>query len=215
MTTEAKVAANRRNAEASTGPTSEAGKSRASTNALQHGLRAAPWRVLPDEDGGELEDLRARIRADVKPAGELEERLADRVVDGFWKLSRAGRAEAALLTYAHFETLQRRAEIEAGKHKTSPLDDIDFGTVTDERAHAAARQKAEEAAVRRAKAPAIGEAFGEAAGGDALDRIGRYEMAAERSLFRALHELERLQAARAGRAVPAPAVVDVNVSRGE
>jgi len=39
----------------------------------------------------------------------------------------------------------------------------------------------------------------------------RYEVALSRSMLRSLHELERLQAKRAGEHVPAPAVMDVNV----
>ena len=45
----------------------------------------------------------------------------------------------------------------------------------------------------------------------ALERVGRYEGRLERSLFRCLHELERLQARRVGEPVPVPAVVDVDL----
>jgi hypothetical protein len=44
------------------------------------------------------------------------------------------------------------------------------------------------------------------------DRVNRYETTLERSLFRALHELERRQAARDGQTVPLPVAVDVNLS---
>jgi hypothetical protein len=44
-----------------------------------------------------------------------------------------------------------------------------------------------------------------------LQLLSRYEVTLERSFFRALHELQRLQAAREGQAVPVPAVVDVSV----
>ena len=43
--------------------------------------------------------------------------------------------------------------------------------------------------------------------------LSRYEAALERSMYRALHELERAQAARGGQVVPVPAVLDVQVSR--
>jgi hypothetical protein len=42
--------------------------------------------------------------------------------------------------------------------------------------------------------------------------LSRYESTLERGLFKALHELQRLQAARQGEAVPLPAAVDVEVS---
>lgn len=46
---------------------------------------------------------------------------------------------------------------------------------------------------------------------DSIDNILRYETTIERSIFRALHELERLQARRNGNDTPVPAVVDVNI----
>jgi hypothetical protein len=45
-----------------------------------------------------------------------------------------------------------------------------------------------------------------------LEKVSRYETTLERSLFKALHELERRQAARDGQAVPLPVAVDVNLS---
>jgi hypothetical protein len=42
--------------------------------------------------------------------------------------------------------------------------------------------------------------------------LSRYEATIERSLYKALHELQRLQAARPGKTVPLPETVDVEVS---
>jgi hypothetical protein len=42
--------------------------------------------------------------------------------------------------------------------------------------------------------------------------LSRYETTLERSLYKALHELQRLQAERDGQAVPLPEAVDVNVT---
>jgi hypothetical protein len=47
---------------------------------------------------------------------------------------------------------------------------------------------------------------------DVLDKVARYESGLERSLFRALHELQRIQAARAGIIVPPPAAMDVDLT---
>ena len=46
---------------------------------------------------------------------------------------------------------------------------------------------------------------------DAYGKLSRYEAHLERSMYRALHELQRLQAARRGADVPPPAAVDVTV----
>ena len=45
----------------------------------------------------------------------------------------------------------------------------------------------------------------------ALDRIQRYETSKERQMYRALHELQRLQAARHNDVALAPVTVDVDV----
>jgi hypothetical protein len=49
----------------------------------------------------------------------------------------------------------------------------------------------------------------------AIERTIRYENSIERSLFKALHELERLQARRNGKNVPLPIPVDVETSRSD
>ena len=48
--------------------------------------------------------------------------------------------------------------------------------------------------------------------GDVFSKLSRYESAIERGLFKALHELQRLQAERRGEDVPPPAAVDVEVT---
>jgi len=47
---------------------------------------------------------------------------------------------------------------------------------------------------------------------DSVSTLSRYEAAIERGLFRALHELERLQTRRLGGNVPPPAAMDVDVA---
>ena len=46
-------------------------------------------------------------------------------------------------------------------------------------------------------------------GTDAFSKLSRYESAIERSMYRALHELQRLQAERAGQNVPLPVVLEI------
>jgi len=45
-----------------------------------------------------------------------------------------------------------------------------------------------------------------------MQLLSRYEVTLERSLYKALHELQRFQAARAGMAVPLPEAVDVEIN---
>ena len=49
-------------------------------------------------------------------------------------------------------------------------------------------------------------------GREKMGVLSRYEATLERSLYKALHELQRLQATRDGQAVPLTVVVDVSVS---
>lgn len=46
---------------------------------------------------------------------------------------------------------------------------------------------------------------------ESIETILRYETTIERSIFRALHELERIQARRNGKDVPIPVAVDLNI----
>lgn len=52
----------------------------------------------------------------------------------------------------------------------------------------------------------------DAGGLGAFTQLARHEAAIERSMLKALHELQRLQAARAGVEVPLPVAIDVDVS---
>lgn len=48
---------------------------------------------------------------------------------------------------------------------------------------------------------------------DSYGKFTRYETSLERGIYRALHELQRIQATRAGEKMPAPVVVDVDISK--
>lgn len=48
---------------------------------------------------------------------------------------------------------------------------------------------------------------------DSYGKFVRYETSLERGIYRAMHELQRLQASRAGEKLPAPVIVDVDISK--
>ena len=68
--------------------------------------------------------------------------------------------------------------------------------------------------MREADATSLGHAFlRDANQANAFSKLSRYEASIERSLYKALHELQRLQAARLAESnVPPPVALDVNVS---
>ena len=59
----------------------------------------------------------------------------------------------------------------------------------------------------------LGVAFiRDANGPNAFSKLSRYETTIERGLYKALNELQRLQAVREGDDVPAPVAVDVDLT---
>ena len=104
MSSQKRIEANRANALKSTGPATPEGKAASSRNALKHGLLSREV-VLAGEDPAEFEGFRQRMAADLRPVGELEETLAERVAAQWWRLKRIARAEGKL-----FEHDERRAD---------------------------------------------------------------------------------------------------------
>ena len=47
---------------------------------------------------------------------------------------------------------------------------------------------------------------------EAISKLSRYENSMQRNLFRTLHELQRMQAARRGEHVPVPVAVDIDLN---
>ncbi len=99
MTTAAKLTANKRNAQRSTGPKTATGKAVARLNATSHGLRAASP-VVPGEDPTAWEAFREAMAADLAPVGMLESELAERVAALLWRLRRVQSFEAGMVTGA-------------------------------------------------------------------------------------------------------------------
>ncbi len=61
----------------------------------------------------------------------------------------------------------------------------------------------------------IGEGFTsyDAVHNDTYGKLIRYETTIERGIYKALHELQRIQATRAGEKLPAPIAVDIDISQ--
>jgi hypothetical protein len=93
VATEKQNAANKRNAQNSTGPTTEAGRSRSSRNALKHGLTAEKV-TIDGEDPKQFEAFRDDVLESLRPEGAIEEQLAERIVLCWWRLRRVCRMEA-------------------------------------------------------------------------------------------------------------------------
>jgi len=79
MTSDNKAEANRRNALKSTGPKTLEGKSAGLHNALRHGLLSQEV-LLPREDAAALKELGEHLTDELRPVGELERLLVDRII---------------------------------------------------------------------------------------------------------------------------------------
>ncbi len=98
MGSQARVAANRRNAAKSTGPRTTEGKAVVAQNAVKHGLWARQA-VLRNEDSQEFELHRSRMLRKLAPDGPEEEAMAERIVGLWWRLKRAERMQDEALDY--------------------------------------------------------------------------------------------------------------------
>jgi hypothetical protein len=99
MATVRQIEANRRNAQRSTGPRTEAGKARSRLNALKHGNRAvAVLPVLPHENPKALARRVQEWTEDLQPATAQERDLIAEAARLSWALERAEKAEAAGLS---------------------------------------------------------------------------------------------------------------------
>ncbi len=195
MASPAQLAANRQNAKKSTGPRTPKGKAIAARNATQHGLTAQDV-VLQDEEAELFDEHRAALWAALDPVGELEEVLVERVVVSAWRLRRVARIEAGVFRFHVFDHNATQANRLKWSFEKSMLDDLTTTTITDEQQHAAAERLVDEAETARDN-ETIAIAFTNAMKrDDILAKLSRYEAAIERSLYRALHELRRLQTAR-------------------
>jgi hypothetical protein len=80
---DAQLAANRANAQLSTGPTSPEGKATSSQNRRTHGLAGA-FCLLPWEDRTQFETLLSDLRAEYQPTTITEQTYVDRMAEHQW-----------------------------------------------------------------------------------------------------------------------------------
>jgi hypothetical protein len=102
---ERRLAANRANAQKSTGPRTAEGKAASRKNSLRHGLTAKAV-VLDTEDPAEYATFRRCVIDSFVPAEGAEQLLAEELADSLWRLKRAQRIESSALSH-YLDTLKR------------------------------------------------------------------------------------------------------------
>lgn len=222
MATPKQTRANRRNAGRSTGPKTAEGKARVARNALKHGILSIDI-VLPDEDEAEFRAFDRRLREGFEPIGEAEEVLVDRIVATLWRLRRLQMVEAGMFAFRrHYDrrkdAIREMRQIVTGEQPGTDIMQVNFRDIEPERMEPFRRDPSVLAAFQRALAcdQVLRSAWVRSARAFADDEktfsaLSRYEAGIERGLYKALHELERLQRGRRGESIPAPQAVDVNM----
>ncbi len=135
-----------------------------------------------------------------------------------WRLRRLYRIEVGNFTHERLTFEFERARKEAVRFEEIEdefeLEELEVHVrIADEERYGQAMARVETAArLLREVSLALGVAFKEDAKyADAMSKLSRYEAAIERSLYRALHELQRVQAARKDGQSPPSIAVDVTV----
>jgi hypothetical protein len=102
MASEKQIQANRRNSLRSTGPRTEAGKSRSCLNALRPGAHSKSF-LTPDEQDADLGRLESMYLAHYRPRSEFEKDQVQTLAASDWRLRRCRRMEAEIIELYGFE----------------------------------------------------------------------------------------------------------------
>jgi hypothetical protein len=218
MTTDRQLDANRLNALKSTGPRTAKGKSRATANALKHGL-AGRQVVLASESSRQYNSFRAFLLKSLDPHDGIECSLADQVVAASWRLRRVPILEATLHRRGRHNLDLDRLHAAVDQLRTTETENL-VASLTGNKVLSEPYKKAQhildqaetekmdlflsDPLLRATRILDTAE--------HSFLNLWRHERALTRCLHSNLHELQRLQAARAGEIVPPPAVLDVNLN---
>jgi len=194
-----KAEVNRVNSLHSTGPKTPAGKARAARNSVRHGAYSEALTTLL-ESPEDYAALHAGLVADLRPQGSIEENLVDRMASLWWRMNRAKLVanQALWMKYRErFITSVKQQASEIRYNQESPSGKILKPFLE------AKHDDAEECRFLLAWEQ------------EPQERLLRHEMSLERSFFKSLHELERIQDRRAGLPVAPVLTLDVNLNQQE
>ena len=168
MPTHKQLAANRRNAQLSTGPQTPEGKAAASRNRTTHGLLAHDA-VLPQEEPADFEALAAGYTAHFQPADPFEESLVRQLASAEWRLRRLARLETGLFA----------VQIEDARDIEDCPDESPAPRLTPQEAR------------YNEDTEFLARAFDEGSGREPFTKLMRYENSIRRAFYKALDQLNR------------------------
>jgi hypothetical protein len=195
------TATNRRNAQKSTGPNTSAGRAAASRNAIRHGILAFAELTLPWESATDLEELHRMMLEEWNPHGITETSLVETMVSEMWRIRRYHRVELGLEINNLLVIASKRNE-ETGKRREfitlrpRALFDTDSLPASEPES---GQPDEENVYVFRPSPEDLGEAFLlDSKGPDSLTKLRRYFTSSQNNFYKAMHELQQLQARRKG-----------------
>jgi hypothetical protein len=163
------------------GVKTDEGKSVSKYNAIKHGILKE---VVSDYEQDYYEDITQRLNDQFNPVGVLEKMLVDRIGVYYLKLYRVAKAENEYMQ----SVLDPRI--------VKVVDTLDMG-------------------LNYTKTIVENEGYTPKIKDDDVEKLSetylRYEIAIENRLYKALHELQRLQSSRNGEKVPPPISLDVDL----
>ena len=118
---ERRLAANRANAQLSTGPRTDEGKTVSSLNAVKTGLTGRAV-LLPSEDVAAYQAHIARYERQFAPVGEQEKILVQSLADTQWRLDRIPNLEAGLFALGRLRDANLFATVADGQLRRAMLD---------------------------------------------------------------------------------------------
>jgi len=110
MATDKQTAANRLNAQKSTGPRTPEGRAAVCLNGVKHGLTAETI-VLKGESEADFTNLLDSLEAEHDPASPTEEALVVQLAMATWRLRRLYHVEAGFYTFKMKDTVDNRKEL--------------------------------------------------------------------------------------------------------
>ena len=93
MASDRQIAANRENAQKSTGPRTDEGKRKSRLNPIKHGMYCAASTLRQLEGGKDFENLIESFRQDIRPHGALQEALVEQLASMHHRIRRYNQIE--------------------------------------------------------------------------------------------------------------------------
>jgi hypothetical protein len=187
--TSAVIEANRKNALRSTGPKTKEGKERVKYNAVKHGVLSDAIALFKDyEEESVYQRILEALAEHLKPQGPVENMLVERMAVAHWRYRR-------LLKYEVSSTRLNLMRLDGPLSGWGRVEEL------------VARLGPSETQLWKRL---MVEASSTIPKPDQMERILKYEASLERSFYRALDGLERLQRMRKGQRIDEPKVLHVH-----